>query len=145
MLAPKIIAAEDLRVGLTAEYEREIEESDVLGFAANSGDFNPLHVDSSFAQQTRYSQRITHGAFQIGLASALIGMHLPGRRVLLGSVNARFPGPLFYPCRVRVRGEITAWHRRSLSGRVRVTVVEEAHQLPTAEITLSVSLLEGEE
>jgi len=55
MLAPKVIAADDLRVGLTAEYEREIEESDVLGFAANSGDFNPMHVDSSFAQHPRGS------------------------------------------------------------------------------------------
>lgn len=51
-LAPKVIAAGDLRVGLTAEYEREIKESDVLGFAANSGDFNPLHMDSDFAQHS---------------------------------------------------------------------------------------------
>ena len=41
----KSLAAEELRVGLTAEYEREIVESDVFGFAATSGDFNPLHVD----------------------------------------------------------------------------------------------------
>jgi len=143
MLAPKIISAADLRVGLTAEYEREIEESDVLGFAANSGDFNPLHVDPSFAQHTRYSQRIVHGAFQIGLASALIGMHLPGRDVLLGSVNARFLSPLYFPCRVRVSGEITAWNVSSRAGSVRVTVSDLASLAPTSEITMAFTLQAG--
>jgi 3-oxoacyl-[acyl-carrier protein] reductase len=142
-LAPKVIAADDLRVGLTAEYEREIEESDVLGFAANSGDFNPLHVDSGFAQNTRYSQRIVHGAFQIGLASALIGMHLPGRDVLLGSVNARFLSPLYFPCRVRVSGEITAWNLASRAGSVRVTVSDLASLAPTSEITMAFTLQAG--
>ena len=142
-LAPKIIAAGDLRVGLTAEYEREIEESDVLGFAANSGDFNPLHVDSAFAQHSRYSQRIVHGAFQIGLASALIGMHLPGRDVLLGSVNARFLSPLYFPSRVRVSGEITAWNPATLAGSVRVTVSELVSLAPASEITMAFTLQTG--
>jgi NAD(P)-dependent dehydrogenase (short-subunit alcohol dehydrogenase family)/acyl dehydratase len=143
MLAPKIFAAGDLRLGLAAEYEREIEESDVLGFAANSGDFNPLHVDSSFAQHSRYSQRIVHGAFQIGLASALIGMHLPGRDVLLGSVNARFLSPLYFPCRVRVSGEVTAWNAVSRAGSVRVTVSDLASLAPTSEITMAFTLQAG--
>jgi len=143
MLGPKIIAADDLKVGHTAEYEREIEESDVLGFAANSGDFNPLHVDSAFAQQTRYGQRIVHGAFQIGLASALIGMHLPGRDVLLGSVNARFLSPLYFPSRVRVNGEITAWNAASRAGSVRITVSDLASLAPASEITMAFTLQAG--
>ena len=79
----KVFAAEDLRVGLRAEFEREISEADILAFAANSGDANPLHVDAAYASGTAYGGRLVHGAFQVGLASALIGMHLPGRSVLL--------------------------------------------------------------
>jgi 3-oxoacyl-[acyl-carrier protein] reductase len=142
-LAPKIIAADDLRVGLTAEYEREIEESDVLGFAANSGDFNPVHIDSDFAQHSRYAQRIVHGAFQVGLASALIGMHLPGRDVLLGSVNARFLAPLYFPSRVRVNGEITAWNAAARAGSVRVTVSDLASLAPASEIMMAFTLQAG--
>jgi NAD(P)-dependent dehydrogenase (short-subunit alcohol dehydrogenase family)/acyl dehydratase len=142
-LAPKFIAAADVRVGLTAEYEREIQESDVLQFAANSGDFNPLHVDSSFAEHSRYAQRIVHGAYQIGLASALIGMHLPGRDVLLGSVNARFLSPLYFPCRVRISGEITAWNAASRAGSMRVTVSELASLAPASEITMAFTLQEA--
>jgi NAD(P)-dependent dehydrogenase (short-subunit alcohol dehydrogenase family)/acyl dehydratase len=141
--APKIFAPADLRVGLTAEYERQIEESDVLAFAASSGDFNPLHVDSSFAQHSRYGQRIVHGAFQAGLASALVGMYLPGRDVLLGSVNARFLAPLYFPSRVRVSGEITAWNSSSRAGSVRVTVSEMESLAPASEITLAFTLQTG--
>ncbi len=138
--APKVVAEADLRVGLTAEYEREIAESDVLAFAANSGDFNPLHVDSDFAAHSRYSQRIVHGAFQIGLASALIGMHLPGRDALLGSVNAHFIAPLYFPSRVRVSGEITAWNTGSRAGNLRVTVSDLASLAPASEITMAFTL-----
>ena len=134
------VAAEELKVGLTAEYEREIVESDVVGFAANSGDFNPLHVDSEFAEQSRYSRRIVHGAFQIGLASALIGMRLPGRDVLLGSVNARFLSPLYFPCRVRVSGEITAWNLESRAGSLRVVVRDHASHAPVSEIAMAFTL-----
>jgi 3-oxoacyl-[acyl-carrier protein] reductase len=125
---------------MSAEYEREIKESDVLDFAANSGDFNPLHVDSEFALQSRYSQRIAHGAFQIGLASALIGMHLPGRDVLLGSVNARFLSPLYFPSRVRVNGEITAWNSSSRAGSIRVIVSDLASLAPVSEVIMAFTL-----
>jgi 3-oxoacyl-[acyl-carrier protein] reductase len=139
----KVYAPEDLRVGLTAEFEREVSEADILAFAANSGDANPLHVDPSYARTTAYEGRLAHGAFQIGLASALIGMHLPGRHVLLANVSARFPAPLYFPCRVRVRGELAAWHIETRTGQLKVTVLELSRQLPTAEITLGFTLHES--
>lgn len=138
--SPKLLGADKLRVGLSAEYERDVAEPDVLQFAANSGDFNPLHVDSVFARHSRYSARIVHGAFQVGLASALIGMHLPGRDVLLGSINARFLSPLFFPSRVRVAGEITAWNIATRAGSLRVTISNLASQAPVSEITMAFTL-----
>lgn len=142
---PKAFSAQDLQVGLSAQFEREIQEPDVLAFAANSGDFNPLHVNAEYAQQTNLSRRVVHGAFQIGLASALIGMHLPGRDVLLGTVHARFLSPLFYPCRVSVRGEITAWNPGSEAGSVRVVVSEATSHIPVSEIMLSFTLHKGKQ
>jgi NAD(P)-dependent dehydrogenase (short-subunit alcohol dehydrogenase family)/acyl dehydratase len=139
---PKAYTPDELRVGLAAEFEREISEDDVLSFARNSGDQNPMHVDAAYARTTSYQGRIVHGAFQVGLASALLGMHLPGHRVLLGSVNARFVAPLYFPCRVRVRGEITAWNRQALAGQLRVVVQEAATGAPTAEVFMGFTLHE---
>jgi 3-oxoacyl-[acyl-carrier protein] reductase len=141
----RVFAARDLRVGLSGEFEREISEADVFAFASNSGDANPLHVDPGYAATTAYGARIVHGAFQIGLASALIGMHLPGRQVLLANVSARFPAPLYFPCSVRVRGEVTTWHPDSRAGQLKVTVIERSQQVPTAEVVLGFTLHEAGE
>lgn len=135
-------SADDLRVGLSAEFERDITEEDVLAFAEESGDCNPLHVEADYAATSMFGRRIVHGAFQIGLASALLGMHLPGRACLLGSVNARFPAPLYFPSRVKVRGELTAWNRERRSGQVRVLVVDQSAAVPTSEIQLGFTLHE---
>src|SRR6478735_1191932 len=139
----KVFAAEDLRVGLRAEFEREIVEADIRTFAANSGGANPLHVDSAYAETTAYGARLVHGAFQVGLASALIGMHLPGRQALLANLSARFPAPLYFPCRVRVRGEIAAWDAATRSGQLKVSVLEVSHQTPTAEIAMGFTFHEA--
>ncbi len=136
----KAYAPEELRPGLVAEFERDITESDIFAFASNSGDANPLHVDATYAATTAYGARLVHGAFQIGLASALIGMHLPGRRVLLANVSARFPSALYFPCRVRVRGETTAWNSEARAGQIKVTVLETSQQIPTAEIVMGFTL-----
>lgn len=143
MPEPRDYGAEDLKVGLTAEFEREITEEDVLAFARNSGDRNPLHVDADYARASNFQGRIVHGAFQVGLASAMLGMHLPGRRVLLGAVNARFPAPLYFPCRVVVRGEITAWNPQNRGGNLKVTVLEASAQVPVAEVGMGFTLHEA--
>jgi len=137
---PHAFAAHELAVGQHAELERDVTEDDVLTFARLSGDWNPLHVDVEYARGTRYEGRIVHGAFQVGLASALIGMHLPGKHVLLGSIQARFMTPLYFPCRVAVRGELTAWNAVARSGTVKVVVRDLARQVPTAEIFMRVTL-----
>lgn len=137
---PKAYAPEEIRAGLTAEFERWLDEEAVRGFASFSGDFNPLHVDSAYAAGTSYGGRIVHGAAQVGLASAMAGMYLPGRDVLVGSFQARFPKPLYYPCRVRVLGEITNWNAGTRWGTLRVTVREAANLLTTAEIAVGFTL-----
>jgi NAD(P)-dependent dehydrogenase (short-subunit alcohol dehydrogenase family)/acyl dehydratase len=124
----------ELRVGLAAEYSREVTDADVLAFAQLSGDSNPLHVDPQYARTTNYGACIVHGAFQVSLASALLGMQLPGKRVVLTALRSRFPAPLFHPCRVQVRGEVVTWFPEAESGLLRVRITELASSTLTAEI-----------
>src|SRR5947208_6705727 len=132
--AARDLSADEIAVGLTAQFDRDVTEQDILAFADNSGDHNPLHVDACYAAGTNHGGRIAHGAFQVGLASAMIGMYLPGRRVLLSSLQARFPAPLKFPSRVRVCGKIVAWNRETRSGRLNVTVTVTSRELVTADM-----------
>ena len=136
---------DELRLGMTAEFTRSVTEEDVLSYARISGDFNPLHVDRDYARTTAFQRRIVHGAFQVGLASAMIGMHLPGRRVLLADIHARFPSPLHFPCDVVVTGEVASWSPDSRTGSLRVVVRECVSRLPTAEISLGFLFHERQE
>jgi 3-oxoacyl-[acyl-carrier protein] reductase len=142
MEQPRAFSADDLRSGLEAEFEREITEADVASFADLSRDWNPLHVDPAYAAQTNYGERIVHGAFQVALASAMAGMYLPGREVVVGSFQCRFPAPLHYPSRVRVLGEITAWVQPSATGTLRVRVIELPSLTLTSEIHVGFGLHE---
>ena len=136
---PRRYRPEELRVGLTCELARELTEDDILGYAENSGDWNPLHVDQEYATETNYGGRIAHGAFQIGLASALAGMHLPGRDVLLTSISSQFPAPLRFPSHVKVTGEITAWNADQRCGSLRVKVMVSQTGITTADIVATFS------
>ena len=142
MREPRLFSAADLRTGLQAEFDRDITAEDIAAFAELSHDWNPLHIDEDYARQTNYGKRIVHGAFQVGLASAMTGMYLPGREVVVASFQCRFPAPLFYPSRVRVQGEITAWVPQSVSGTLRVRVVDLATSTLTSEVHVGFSLHE---
>jgi NAD(P)-dependent dehydrogenase (short-subunit alcohol dehydrogenase family)/acyl dehydratase len=142
MLEAKVYLAEDLHVGLKVAYERAVTEEDVLSFARLTGDCNPLHVDADYARASSYEGRIVHGAFQVGLASELLGMHLPGKKVLLGSINSRFPAPLYFPASIKVTGEISAWNPPTLSGQVRITIQEASSLTITAETFMGFTLHE---
>jgi len=138
----KVYLPEDLYVGLKVAYEREITEADVLAFAELTGDRNPLHINAEYAKSSNYQGRIAHGAFQVGLASAVLGMHLPGKKVLLGSINSRFPVPLYFPERIRITGEITAWNLQNLGGQLKVVIQDFKSKNTTAEIFMSFTLHE---
>ncbi len=50
---------------------RTITEADVLAFAGLSGDFNSIHTDAAYAQQTPFGQRVAHGLLILSIASGL--------------------------------------------------------------------------
>ncbi|MDF1590359.1 MAG: MaoC/PaaZ C-terminal domain-containing protein [Desulfobacterales bacterium] len=52
---------EDITVGMSAVYSRVLTEERVKLFADVSGDINPLHLNETFASQTRFKKRIVHG------------------------------------------------------------------------------------
>ena len=140
MREPHVYTAQELQKGLTASFGREITQEDIISFSELSGDYNPLHVDSDYASRSNYEGRIVHGAFQVSLASTMVGMYLPGKHVLLQTINARFPKPLYFPCEVKVTGEITAWNDHNKSGQVKVLVLEVSKNEVSAEIHMCFTL-----
>ena len=58
---PRGFYFEDFEVGQKSDtVGRTITEADIVAFAGLSGDYNQIHTDVQFAENTPYGQRIAH-------------------------------------------------------------------------------------
>lgn len=119
----KVLYFEDLEVGRqTVSARRTITESDIVGFAGLSGDFNPLHMDEEFAKTTPFGKRIAHGMLGLSVMSGLPGMEPPWRILAFMSLDWKFSKPVFIGDTIHFVGEVT---RRKAAGSDRGIVVSE--------------------
>jgi len=95
MLPPtRTLYFDDLSLGMTETYRKEVKSSDVVGFAEITGDRNPIHLSEHFAAKTPFGSRIAHGLYTAGLISAVIGTRLPGPGAIYLSQTLNFKAPV---------------------------------------------------
>jgi 3-hydroxybutyryl-CoA dehydratase len=92
----------ELKVGDSAQISKIITETDINDFAKVTGDFNPLHLDQAYAENTFFKGRIAHGLLSVGLLSSILGNILPGHGTIYLSHEIKFLAP------VRIGDTITA-------------------------------------
>jgi 3-hydroxybutyryl-CoA dehydratase len=93
---------DQLKVGDIAEFGKTISESDIYLYAGITGDFNPAHVNESYAEGTFFKTRIAHGMLSAGLISGVLANQLPGPGTIYLKQDLRFLAP------VRIGDTITA-------------------------------------
>jgi 3-oxoacyl-[acyl-carrier protein] reductase len=96
-----------IRVGDKATLSRTVTEQDLAAFAAASGDYNPLHMEAEFAQQTSFQRRVAHGMLVASYVSTLVGMHLPGPGALWTQQSFRWIAPVFIGDTLEITLEVT--------------------------------------
>lgn len=77
---------------------RTVTEACVMAFAGISGDFNPLHVDASFAAKTPFGKRVAHGMLGASISTGLgqtLGI-FEGTTLALMSQTFDYKGPIFF-------------------------------------------------
>jgi acyl dehydratase len=92
--------------GEEASFSRVIDEAAVATFAQLTGDYNPLHMDATYATTTQFGERVAHGMLVASFFSTLVGMYLPGRRALFLSQDVRFAKPVRLGDRITFRGRV---------------------------------------
>jgi 3-hydroxybutyryl-CoA dehydratase len=92
----------ELKIGDSAQISKTITEFDIELFARATGDFNPIHLDQVYAEQTSFKGRIAHGLLSVGLLSAVLGNILPGYGTIYLSQEVKFLAP------VRIGDTLTA-------------------------------------
>ena len=90
---------------------RTITESDVMMFAALTGDFSELHTNEEFARRTPFGERIAHGAlvFSISVGLTVQTGVLDGTLIAFARVQSlRFVKPVRIGDSIAVTKTVTA-------------------------------------
>ena len=90
----KELTYEDILIGDTAVFSKTISEFDIYQFAGITGDFNPMHIDETFADTTIFEERIAHGILTGSFISTVLGMKLPGPNSIYLSQSFKFTAPV---------------------------------------------------
>jgi acyl dehydratase len=112
---------EDLEVG--EEYEspgRTVTETDIVNFAALSGDWSPVHCDEEYCKNSPYKTRIAHGLLGLALAEGLkqrIPAFVNVRYMASLSWNYKFTGPILMGDTIRVRVKVASKRETRKPGR----------------------------
>jgi len=106
---------------------RTITENDIVSFAGLSGDYNQIHTDAQYAENTPYGQRIAHGLLVTSVASGLIAQSglIEGTVLAFREINNwKFAKPTYIGDTVHVEVEIngTKALRRLGGGAVEIAV-----------------------
>jgi 3-hydroxybutyryl-CoA dehydratase len=109
MMVQKGMCFEDFAIGDTAtSVGRTVTETDIVNFAALSGDWNQIHTDAEFAAGTMYKERIAHGLLVLSIASGLavrMGFMEGTVQAFMG-LDWQFRGPTKIGDTVRVHAEV---------------------------------------
>jgi len=87
-------AINKLKIGDKAQFSKTISESDIYLYAGVTGDFNPAHINETFAKETHFKTRIAHGMLLAGFISTVIGNQLPGPGTIYLRQELNFLAPV---------------------------------------------------
>ncbi len=95
----------DISVSDCESFLFSIDERKMELFRQISGDENPLHTDSDFAEARGFHENVVYGQLTASALSSLAGMYLPGKYSVIHTVETHFLKPVFLSkCPLRVVG-----------------------------------------
>lgn len=104
---------------------RTITESDIVSFAGLSGDYNQIHTDAQFCEESPFGERIAHGLLVLAIASGLVAQSgmIEGTVIAFREINNwKFIKPVLIGDTVHVATQVleTKFFRRLGAGKVEI-------------------------
>ncbi|WP_099363554.1 MaoC family dehydratase [Fredinandcohnia onubensis] len=86
---------DDLKIGDEFTSTITLTETHLVLGSALLGDFNPVHVNQLFVDQTKFKQRIFPGPFTLGVMASALGNYFSGTAVANTDIQGKFTSPVF--------------------------------------------------
>lgn len=100
------------------EIVKSVTQDQVGNYAEAAGDFNPIHLDETYAAGTQFGRRIAHGMLVLAFISEMMSAAFPSEWPTTGRLKTRFKAPVFPGETVRTTGEAVSVTASSESSRV---------------------------
>lgn len=103
---PRGLYFEEFQIGDTVEsVGRTVTETDIVNYAALSGDYNLIHTDAEYSRQQLFGQRVAHGLLILSIASGMaVRLGFMEETVMaFRGLEWRFTAPVFIGDTVRLR------------------------------------------
>jgi 3-hydroxybutyryl-CoA dehydratase len=81
--------------GVSFELSFSFNQDDVELFSEATGDKNPIHLDSSFAEKTIFKRPIIHGFLAGSVFSKIFGTIFPGQGTICLKQSMTFIKPMY--------------------------------------------------
>jgi 3-hydroxybutyryl-CoA dehydratase len=85
---------------------RTITETDLVSFAALTGDFHPIHTDVEWAAESEFNGRIAHGMLLLSYCVGLVPLDPAQVMALRGFERIAFKRPVRIGDTIHVEGEL---------------------------------------
>ena len=85
---------------------RTITETDLVSFAALTGDFHPLHTDAEWAEASEFNGRVAHGMLLLSYSVGLVPLDPAHVLALRGFERVAFKRPVRIGDTIHVEGEL---------------------------------------
>lgn len=102
----KIFNIENFFIGQKKEIEEYISIQDVIKFSELSGDKNPIHIDESYINNSRFKKRLIHGTLILAYFSKIYGMIFPGNGCTIAEQSIIYKKPAYIDKTFRLIVEI---------------------------------------
>lgn len=111
-----------IKVGQKAHRSLHLTAEHVTGYAALTGDYNPLHFNSEFAAATTFGRLVVQGGLTTGVLHALVATDLPGPGSVFLSQNWKFTAPVYIDDTITAEAEVLSVHPAKPVTQLGITV-----------------------
>jgi len=114
-----------LSVGQKATRSITLTKDHVKTYGDLSGDYNPLHFDEQFVQNTKFKKLVVQGGLTTGLLHALVAMDMPGPGTVFLSQNWKFTAPVYIGDTITAEAEILSIHEKKPVTQLKIHITRQ--------------------
>lgn len=131
----------EIDIGLEHSFEKTVTSTMMDKFLDISGDNNPLHVDSKYAKEKGFEDRVVYGLLSSAFYSTLIGVHLPGKYCILQGLDIQFSKPVFINDKLKIVGKISYINEVYKQIEIKAFIANQ-HNKKVSKATIKVGLID---